>query len=481
MPNPPPAASQPCIQWQPWSAAPFQRSAAEQRPVLLFVTTSWSTGSAAMLRTSYADPRVAACVEARYVPVHVDAECRPDVAERYALDGWPATLLLTADGEILYGATYLEPAALHALLERTAVAHRARSAEIATRAAAASAARRDDCETLGPTRPALELAAEIAAALLERTDRRAGGFSGKPKRLHADALRFLLRYGVAAGDGEAIAHVEQTLDAVDDSPLAGRDGELFRCALGDDWSEASTECDAGTQAGGLRVFAEAHAALGHARYGARARALAEHARVLWRPSSSGHADGRPPACRATDLLAELVSAGLCAAAVLSDRALAREALSTLERVSLATYRPGHGVTHADEPGSPQLLADHVQLIAALLEAQTVTGDLPYAMLAEELGWFVVSSFAGPARGPLRDRVHASDDVGRLAEPWHPFRANALAAAVLARLAAASGEAAFDEVAAGALAWAAARWRAQDLDAAACGLAALDLIDCRPHS
>ena len=120
-------------------------------------------------------------------------------------------------------------------------------------------------------------------------------------------------------------------------------------------------------------------------------------------------------------------------------------------------------------------------VLALLDAQDITGELPYAMMAEELGWFAIAAFADPGSGALRDRVHRDDDAGRLTEPHYPFRANALGAIAWARLASSSGDARFADVAARALTWATARWRVLGPDAAACGLAALDLIDCRTHS
>jgi uncharacterized protein len=495
MPTPSPASAERRIRWQPWASAAFRRSAEERRPVLLFMTTSWSAGSAAMLHTSYEDPSVATCVERSYVPVHVDAELRPDVAERYALDGWPATLLLTSDGEILHGVHYLEAEPLCELLERTAAMCREQPEEITARAAAARQARRRALEAARwPDEAGPELAASIAAALLARADRRHGGFSEMPKRFDGDALRFLLRYGMSAGDREAVAHVQRTLDEIDASPLIRGDGAISRCATGPDWSEPSGECDLATQAAGLHLFAEASAALGPPRYGARTRALAAHVRSVWLASFPDAADvsAAIPSRRLsrgdsgggilsagslpTDLTAELATACFAAAISLEDPRIAQEALSALERCVLATYRPGWGVAHSEVSGAPRLLSDHVHAIQALLDAHQITGEPPYAMMAEELGWYAVSAFADPETDALRDRVHADDDAGRLVEPWHPFRANALGAGAWARLAAASGEQRFAEAASRTLAWASARWRQQGPEASLLGLVALDLID-----
>src|SRR6188472_2119322 len=95
--------------WGDWSPAVFARAGEEKKAVLLSLVTAWSDECAAMDETTYADPRVASLVNERFVAVRVDADRRPDLNERYNLGGWPTTALLTPDGHVLSGATYLGP------------------------------------------------------------------------------------------------------------------------------------------------------------------------------------------------------------------------------------------------------------------------------------------------------------------------------------------------------------------------------------
>lgn len=459
--------------------------------MLLLMTTSWSHASAAMLHTTYADALVSACVEEHFVPVHVDADLRPDIGERYALDGWPATVLLTPGGDTLAGVHLLDPARLCEWLGRAATLARDHRAEIDVRAAAGRRTRQP-APPLTPEAPDARLVQKIAGAIMARADVMHGGFRDEPKRLDGDALLFLIRYAAVAEDTDAATHVQRTLDRLDASPLVQEDGLLARCALGNSWDQVSSDCDLATQVAGLRVFAEAAAAYRSERYLARARALASRLWNGWRERGSQeerHLPGQAPAMwhapsgagspATTDLMAELASSRLAAAVVLEDPDLAAAAVSALEQSVLSTYRPGQGVLHSTVPDAPRLLSDHVHVVAALLDAHAVTGEAPYAMLAEELGRFAISAFFDADAGALRDRVHDDGDLARLAEPWHPFRANAAAISAWRRLAVTAGEPEFEAVAARALSWAAGCWRRQGLQAAACGLAALDLIDWRP--
>lgn len=416
-----------------------------------------------MERLAFGDPRVAAMASDRCVPVRVDADLRPDISERYALDGWPSTLLLTGTGEILRGGNYFDAGALADLLEGTSAAYRAAKDDLDRRAADARARRVARAAEAAPGGPAREVAPEIAAFLLDQVDT-AGGFRGGPKYLHADAILFLLRYGASRSLDAATAAALRTLDVADASPLCAEDGRVFRCAARADWTEPATELCAESHVAALRAFVEGAVAGDGNRHIGRVRRIAEFAASRWLAGEGERL--------VTDVAAELAAACLSAARVLDDGALGQRAIAAMERAILATYRPGRGVAHFEGAGAPVLLSDHVSAIRALLDAHEATGAVPYSMLAEELGHFLVRSLFDERASSFRDRLHADGDLGRLAEPLYPFRQNALAAAALQRLASVSGEPAFAEASARTLAWCASRWRAHGLDAAACGLAAL---------
>jgi uncharacterized protein YyaL (SSP411 family) len=464
------------IGWQSWSREAFRRAAADDRLILLLITTQWSQGSARMLGEAYGDARVIDAIERRFVPVHVDAEARPDIAERYSLEGWPSTVLLTAEGEILNGVTYADSDSLARLLDRTADLYAAGRASIEARARQARSARRVEPGDEPPVNDAAVPAA-IAEALLASAEDAPEGYLDDSRCVHGDALLFLLRYGLVSGDGRALDRVQRTIAALMMDGVFDPESGVGRCgrSVG---ADVVVERDAATQAAILRVLAEGLELGDDGSWREALNRLAACVGRRWLPRD----DAGGPAY--TDAVADLAGAALVSAAALDDRALARRALSALEDVALATYRPGHGVSHATGPGAPRLLADHVSVIRTLLDTHELTGELPYSMLAEELGWFVLQNFGDERAGAFVDRMASADpddDLGRLSEPWYPFRTNALAAHVLACLSRTSGEAEFAEAAATAFAWCASRWRAHGLDAASCGIAALDLIDWRLSS
>src|SRR2546427_8055228 len=107
------AAREP-VSWQPWGRDAFALAARLDRPVLLYVGADGCSWCGVMDREVYGGPTLGAMIDSLVVPVRVDRDERPDVAQRYAtavqllagLRGYPITVFLTPDGSAFFGGTY---------------------------------------------------------------------------------------------------------------------------------------------------------------------------------------------------------------------------------------------------------------------------------------------------------------------------------------------------------------------------------------
>lgn len=137
-----------------------------------------------------------------------------------------------------------------------------------------------------------------------------------------------------------------------------------------------------------------------------------------------------------DAITWSIDACLMATAVFDPRELVPHAIDELERVIGAAYRPGGGIAHyANEPhGARGGLGDHVRAASALLTAYSITGRLPYAMLAEELMQFARRTLWDAAVDAF-DATPPAEAAGRAADRRADrFVLNCEAARVLCRLA-----------------------------------------------
>ena len=443
------------VDWLPWSRAAFAWATDERRPVLLAVGAAWCPACAGMGRTTYSDPAVCDLSERHYVPVRVDADRRPDIAERYTLGGWPTTAFLTPDGQLLGGETYVDPPRMALLLRRVADEFARRRDELT------AAAPPPPSDSDGPFTTD-DVPAWLEQELLAAFDPLHGGFGTGPKQLQAPALRFGLRR-IAAGHTALLEAVKRTLDAAGSGGLFDAvEGGAFRYCAGRDWTTPSVEKLLAVNAEALELLLDGWSVLGDAGCRDKAVGVIRYAAETLADREAGgfyasqYADERyfaasaeerarldvPPVDRSVyaEGTARMAAAFLQAAASFEDSSLAEFAAAALERVVGDTYERGNGIAHAADGGEAVrgLLADQVWTSAALLELYAAAEREVHLDMAQELMRFALRHLFDPAAGRFADRTVAADDIGLLRAPLFPFDANCMAVRVLARLARLTG-------------------------------------------
>ncbi len=491
------------VAWLPWSAAAFSRAREEARPVLLSISASWCHGCALMDTTTYADRRLVSAIHETVVPVRVDADRRPDINDRYHLEGWPTTVFLTPSGEMLTGTTYLPPSGFADLLAEVTGAYSRDGAALDARAQALADRRRAELRRLPmAVEPDLAAPAWLASRLVQEQDREFGGFGTGGKFLQAPALLAgVLHYerSPSAEVGEAIA---RTLDGMARGGI--RDhvrGGFFRYAGSREWMRPHTEKMLEDQAAMVRVYLEAARVFGRPDWQAVAREVIAyvHATLADRAAGEFHASqaadetsyqmqstgvvGAFTAPRVDrtlfmDWTAQTVSAWLRAAVLLGDSTLSAMARSATDRALAVMYEPGTAPAHAFDgtPGVRGLLSDQVHAARALLDLWEATGERRYLECAGDLARTAIATLWDDRSGGFVDRPSADPDaLGLLADPRRPLGTNAVAAAVLARLARASGDVALQQRALETLRAHSAGYREQGLAGAPYALAIIELF------
>ena len=95
------------IAWRAWSDEAFAEAREQDKPILLSLTAPWCQFCAAMDEQTYGNEAIAGYISENFVAVRVDSDKRPDVNARYTQGGWPSTCLLSPDGDILWGGTFV--------------------------------------------------------------------------------------------------------------------------------------------------------------------------------------------------------------------------------------------------------------------------------------------------------------------------------------------------------------------------------------
>jgi hypothetical protein len=418
------------VDWQPWHTAAFLDAQRRRRPILLLLETAWAPACAAAHETVFARPDVQQAVADTVVAVRVDADRRPDIADRYGLGHWPTVLVLTPEGRVVTGGCQLDDD-FASRLRRVASAFATH--DHTWRSGAAAAGPPDDGAAPTCVTPIdeAEALAGVATAVWEARDAESGAWIVDGRPCPACTL-----FG--------LAHAE----VVDDD--AWRDGVAATIAL----QVEALVIDADPRE--LTWPRGAHPRLDHqaAWITTMARAVQLTGRDDWASTLDRAVrlaaatfrrddDAWRPWVGATDVVLVDASALACRALLAAADALdrpdhAREAVDALERLAPTAYARGAGVSHVlerDRPRGPMLLDDAMLLGHALLDAQAWRADAVYRDLAEELLRSSCARLRTP-HGALTDRVAAlagGGRIGRLADHWLPLAGNALAARLLARL------------------------------------------------
>ncbi|HUN29246.1 MAG TPA: DUF255 domain-containing protein [Alphaproteobacteria bacterium] len=458
------------IAWNPWSDETFARAQREDKPILLSISAVWCHWCHVMDETSYSDAGVIERINARFVPVRVDNDERPDVNARYNMGGWPTTAFLSPDGSLLTGATYLPPEHMLRALDQVADFYAERKDDIAEKTRKMRGAR-TRYEIASAQELSERLVRDFAASLREAYDEEFGGFNEEPKFPQPEVLDFLLTYWRLSNDARFYEIVAHTMRAMAHGGMYDAvEGGFFRYSTTRDWTIPHFEKMSEDHAGLLRVLAELELwAPSDMVRGDLHRTIA-YVRTVLRDPQTGFFAGSQDADEAYYVLpleerrkltppyvdrrsysnwtAALAGAFAWCGMALEDRSLVDEALFTLDAMHDRLRDDDGLLFHVAAPGeAPRitgLLGDQVAYVRALLDAYEISGEPRMLERARVHADATIAAF-GAEDGGFYDRVH-HDSLGRLEVPDRPIVDNGLMAENLLRLASIAHEPRYRELA-----------------------------------
>src|SRR2546426_12235214 len=218
------------VSWQPWGREAFALAARLDRPILLYVGAEECRWCAVMDREVYGDLALGAMIDSLFVPVRVDRDERPDVAQRYeaavqwlaGLRGYPVTVFLTPHRSAFFGGTYFpadDPVTgrgMKQMLPEVARSYREQRRAIDQHAALArQLAASRGAAARGALRPGVIAAAiDTVRDALAAAARAAGGLGSF---VHTQAAALLLAAYARTDDTSYLAVARRALDLLVDS------------------------------------------------------------------------------------------------------------------------------------------------------------------------------------------------------------------------------------------------------------------------
>ncbi len=445
------------VAWRPWDPSSFAAAKAEKKLLLVTVVTEWCHWCHVMDEKTWGDPTVAAMMAERFVAIRVDADARPDLAERYADWGWPALALLTPDAQpVTEWKGYQE----------------ARRFERDLKGYLADL---DAGRPLARKPPAVDTETQPLAAMRDFTRAQLDTFYDPTQGGWGKTQKYPLWAPVSAGlfasslrgDAAALATVKTTLDG-ELSLIDAVDGGMFQYSLKGVWTAPHYEKLAEIQGPAMENLIDAWAMTRDERYKAGAHDVARYVRTTLRREDGAFfanqdadvgtrgdvarvlgidwygigsrearaAKGEPfidrhvYASHNGRLIAGLARMGL----LLGDDALVKDAARAAE-VILKGHVVGDGFSHdegSDDDGVLHLV-DQVAMGRALLTLAEATGQARYRDLAKRTAHFIVSRLEDPMQGGYFAHTPVPGDVGVFAERRRPYKINGEAASFIMKV------------------------------------------------
>ncbi|HEV8654442.1 MAG TPA: DUF255 domain-containing protein [Candidatus Limnocylindria bacterium] len=463
------------IEWRTWGDAAFGEARERNKPVLLAISAVWCHWCHVMDETSYSVPDIIKVINDRYVPVRVDNDERPDVNRRYNMGGWPSTVFLTPEGEIIHGGTYVPPddmwQALNAVDEVWSTKREDISQRVAELRAQEAEARKPKSGELSA-----DIVDTIGALVRGQYDPQFGGFGRAPKFPQVRLLRFLLDEYRRHGYPDIAHMLHKTLGAMAASGMHDNiEGGFFRYATTREWNIPHYEKMLEDNAELLAVYAEAHRTFPQAGYDRVVRDVVRWMdTVLWRDDAKAFAGsqdadevyyeldgagrkkhGAPFVDRTiyTNWNALAVSAYVAAAAALGDEAIEERAHEVMRTIATRmVVGPERQLMHFDRGEGPRvadLLSDWAAYLQATID-EYETGKHPGALAGAVKAATVMRERLEDAEDGGFFDAPRRDEPGRVAIREKPIEDNAMAADALLRLSALTGDEQWRETAVRAL-------------------------------
>jgi uncharacterized protein YyaL (SSP411 family) len=432
------------INWNSWSKEIFERSSKENKLILLSLSAVWCHWCHVMDETTYSEPEIIRTINENFIPVRVDVDQRPDIAERYNFGGYPTFAFLNSKGDIILGGTYVPPEQFKEILKEVVELAKNEDLNKETTSVIQSIFKPSETE------PNQKVIWDILDLVTTMYDRVYGGFGVQPKFPIPDALLFLENMYILTNQQGIKTMVCKTLDNIVNGLFDKEEGGFFRYSVTRDWSTPHYEKMLDTNSNLLLIYSNAFILFHEEKYLKIANKTFEYIlnklydkneklfygsqdadEEYYKLSLSERKKVKEPI---VDKTFYAYQNSLCADSILRF-GIITENKELIELSKEVTYKiiekfyNDKGITHIQNE-KLYLLNDNIYFLKLLLDLYQTTFEEIFLKKANEIANKIIENFFDKNFFLLKDKIETQEDFGLLKEPYFPIHENSLAVAEL---------------------------------------------------
>jgi len=399
------------IRWKEWGKKSLDEAKKEDKLILLSLSAVWCHWCHVMDETTYSDSTVIDYINTYFIPIRVDANMRPDIDDSYNQGGWPSTVILTPEGEVVQGGTYISSENMLQWLSGS-VAMFAKGKKGMKERIETMRKRKEAGQSAELTVPGDRDIARITAMITSSYDKKYGGFGISQKFPNPGAIDFLLSEYLVRGDPELKTIIRTTLKDMSEGEIYDRiEGGFFRYSANPDWSAPHYEKMLDLNAELIRNYASAYLVFGNSSYRKVLNQTIAYVEKYLSDKKTGAFYGSqdadeeyykkterkglaPPFVDETiyaDSNAQMITGLLAVYSATGERVYREIAEKTAAFLMKNLYSKQDGVFHYYLRGDSQLsglLSDNVLVGLSLIDLYNATGQRIYIDTAEDIGRFL---------------------------------------------------------------------------------------------
>ncbi len=467
------------IAWRPWSEEVFAQAQRDNKPILLSLTATWCQFCKRMDEDTYGNEAIAQYIGDNFVPVRVDSDKRPDVNSRYAQGGWPSTCILTPEGDVIWGGTFMPPDQMGQLLPQVLNEFHNNKPGLSQHVSQLREQIRQQ-NSPPPLNTSLQVTQDAVVstllAVMHNFDFAFGGFGHNGQKFpYADAIELSMeQYAKTtrtdAPNNKIMLMVSETLFGMDNGGLHDKEGAggFFRYTQTPDWRDPQVEKLLEDSAVLTRTYARAYQLLGDDRWKETSEqtlnylnnTLYDSQTGTWGNSQAADSDyyaqplaergeWNPPTVDPTVYAgsnAQAVRAHVAWWQATGDTSALDKARKGMDYVLTNLLQADGALDHyvpqtGDDSGKVPtgFLADSARVASACLDLYEVGQGVEYLDRADEIAAWVRGHLEDPRAGGLYDGVVRPDAVGNLKVGTKDVPDNMLMTDALLRLFLATGD------------------------------------------